>query len=75
MQFNNKSSEPKALIRLLKFPEQTYNFSKRHNCHFPDVRIRLNAFHEEAITLQDDQKASKPELTICRSNNHALHSL
>ena len=44
---------------------------------FPNVRIRTNALHEEAIvghqvedyknTLQDYWRSSKSDLTICRS--------
>jgi len=52
---------------------------------FSNVRVRKNVFHEEAIadhkmkkydnTLQDCLRSSNPDLTICKSINHALHSL
>jgi len=45
--FYNKNGEPKAQIRLLKFPEE-YSIFERHMskafCHFPNVKMRTHAF-------------------------------
>jgi len=51
---DNKGSEPKARVRLLKFLEENQNFSKTHIVKstlviFPMVEMRTNAFREEAF--------------------------
>jgi len=53
MRIDNKDNEPKAQASLLKFPEENSIFSKTHIVEiilsFPNVRMRTNAFREEAF--------------------------
>jgi len=53
-------------------------------CHFPNVRMMMNAFREEAITdhkveeyknTLQGTRSSKLDLTIHRNKTHALRSL
>jgi len=80
---DNNHSEPKALVRLFRFPEQNYNFSKRRIIKnilpHTNARMRANAFHEKTIadlkveeyknTLQEYWWSSTPDFTICRSKS------
>jgi len=50
----NKNSAPRAQVRLLLSSQKKIKFFQWHVlskafCHFPDVRMRMNAFREEAF--------------------------
>jgi len=50
--FDNNDSKPKAQVRLLKFTEEIKIFKdtyRQKHCHSSNVRMRTNAFREEAI--------------------------
>jgi len=50
--FDNKDSEPKSHVKLLSFTEKLKFFKDKLPkafSHFPNVRMRMNAFREEKI--------------------------
>jgi len=51
--FDNKDSETQAQVRLVSFQNKIKIFQEdilsKAFCHFPNVRMRTNAYSEEAI--------------------------
>jgi len=82
---DNKNSETKAKLGYSSFQNKIKLFLRhilsKTFCHFPNVRMRTNAFREEAFSdckeeecknkLQGYWRSSTPDLTSCRNKNNA----
>ena len=76
---DNKDSEPKAQVRLLRFLEENYIFSKAHIVKSTNVRMRTKRIlfakrhlqghkvEEYKNKLEHNWRSSKQDLTISKS--------